>query len=176
MYCCCGLKRGTILLSFSLINTTGCPLQKLYLFYISTFIYFTQVFIRFSFMLKDRSECLHKHFYWIGVRVDLNPWLSWHKSVQQGKGSPPHQQIGLKLVECYIWSIGFYGAETCTLWKVDQEYLQSFEMCCWRRLEKIGWTSKVRNEEVLQRVKEEVNILRTVKVRKANWIGYILHR
>ena len=30
------------------------------------------------------------------------------------------------------------------------------------------------NEEVLRRVKEERNIIYTVKRRKANWIGYIL--
>jgi hypothetical protein len=39
---------------------------------------------------------------------------------------------------------------------------------------KISWTDRVRNEEVLQRVKEERNILHTIKRRKANWIGHIL--
>jgi len=34
----------------------------------------------------------------------------------------------------------------------------------------------VRNEEVLQRIKEERNILHTVKTRKTNWIGHILRR
>jgi hypothetical protein len=34
----------------------------------------------------------------------------------------------------------------------------------------------VKNEEVLQRVKEERNILHTIKRRKANWIGHILCR
>jgi hypothetical protein len=34
----------------------------------------------------------------------------------------------------------------------------------------------VRNEEVLHRVKEETNILPTIKRRKANWIGHILCR
>jgi hypothetical protein len=34
----------------------------------------------------------------------------------------------------------------------------------------------VRNEEVLHRVKEERNVLHTITRRKANWIGYILHR
>jgi hypothetical protein len=34
----------------------------------------------------------------------------------------------------------------------------------------------VRNEEVWHRVKEERNILHTVKRRKANWIGHILRR
>jgi hypothetical protein len=34
----------------------------------------------------------------------------------------------------------------------------------------------VRNEEVLHRVKEERNIVHTIKRRKANWIGDILRR
>jgi hypothetical protein len=69
-----------------------------------------------------------------------------------------------------------YGAETWTLRKVDQEYLESFEMWCWRRMEKISWRDRVRNEEVLYRVKEERNIIHTVKRRKAYWIGYILQK
>jgi hypothetical protein len=80
------------------------------------------------------------------------------------------------LVKCYTWSIALYGAETWTLRKVDQKYLESFEMWCWRRMEKICWTDRVRNEKVLHRVKEERNILHTIKRRKANWIGHILCR
>ena len=34
----------------------------------------------------------------------------------------------------------------------------------------------MRNKEVLERVKEEMNILQTIKRKKANWIGYILRR
>jgi hypothetical protein len=54
-----------------------------------------------------------------------------------------------KLVKRYIWSMALYGAETWTLWAVDQKNLESFEMWCWRRMEKISWTDHVRNEEVL---------------------------
>jgi hypothetical protein len=39
----------------------------------------------------------------------------------------------------------------------------------------IRWTEHVRNE-VLQRVKEERNIIQIIKGRKANGIGHILHR
>jgi hypothetical protein len=64
-----------------------------------------------------------------------------------------HSRLGLnlrkKLVKCYIWSIALYGAETSTLWKVDQKHLESFEMWCWRGME-IIWTNHMRNE-VLQR-------------------------
>jgi len=43
-------------------------------------------------------------------------------------------------------------------------------------MEKISWIDHVRNEEVLQRVKEEKNIPQTLKGRKATWIGHILRR
>jgi hypothetical protein len=81
-----------------------------------------------------------------------------------------------KLVKCYIWRIALYGVDTWTLRNVDQKYQASIEIWCWRRMEKISWTDRVRNEEVLQRVKEERNILHTIKRRKANWIGHILRR
>ena len=40
-------------------------------------------------------------------------------------------------------------------------------------MEKIVWTDRVRNEEVLHRIRKERDIHHAVKVRKANWIGYL---
>jgi hypothetical protein len=85
-------------------------------------------------------------------------------------------QVRKKLVKCYIWSIALYGAETWTLRAVDQKQLESFEMLCWRKMDKISWTDNVRNEEVLLRVKEQRNILHEIIKRKTNWIGHILLR
>jgi len=79
-------------------------------------------------------------------------------------------------VKCYIWSIALYGAEIWTLRAVDQKHLESSEMWCWRRMEKISWTDHVRKKEVLLRVKEQRTILHEVSIRKANWIGHILRR
>jgi hypothetical protein len=79
-------------------------------------------------------------------------------------------------VKCYVWSIALYGAETWTFWAVDQKQLESFEMRCWRRMEKISWTDHVRNEDVLLRVKEQRNILHEILKQKVNWIGHILRR
>jgi len=63
-----------------------------------------------------------------------------------------------KLVTCYIWSIEFYGVDTRTVWEVDRKYVESFEMWRWRRIE-FSWIDRVKNEEVLRRVKKEMNIL-----------------
>jgi hypothetical protein len=40
----------------------------------------------------------------------------------------------------------------------------------------IRWADRVRDEEVLQRVKGERNVLHTVKRWKVNWIGHLLCR
>jgi predicted RNA-binding protein len=45
-----------------------------------------------------------------------------------------------------------------------------------RRIEKIRWAARVRNQEVLRRVKEKRNIIQTIKRRKANWNGHTLCR
>jgi hypothetical protein len=40
-----------------------------------------------------------------------------------------------KLINSYMWSIALYRAENWTPRKVDQTYLDRFEMWCWRRME-----------------------------------------
>ena len=54
-------------------------------------------------------------------------------------------EVRKKLVKCYVWIIALYGAETWTFRAVDQKNLESFEMWCWRRIEKISCTGHVRN-------------------------------
>jgi hypothetical protein len=83
-------------------------------------------------------------------------------------------ELRKKLAKCYVWSIALYGAETWTLRAVDQKHLESSEMWCWRRIEKISWTDHVRNEDVLLRVNELRSILHEIRKRKANWFGHIL--
>jgi hypothetical protein len=46
----------------------------------------------------------------------------------------------------------------------------------WRITEKISWTDGVKNEKVLQRVKEEWNSQQTIKRWKANCIDHTLRR
>jgi hypothetical protein len=76
----------------------------------------------------------------------------------------------------YIWSIASHDAETWSLRKVSRKHLERFEMWYWKRIEEISWTDRVRNEEVLWRVKEERNIVQKLKRRGVNWIGHIFRR
>jgi hypothetical protein len=90
------------------------------------------------------------------------------------EGESFHQQIGLKFKEetsevlhldhSIVWCCNLDTSEGY------QKCLQSFEMWCWRRMENISWN------RLCEKWVMEWNILRTIKRKKANWIGHILHR
>jgi len=65
-----------------------------------------------------------------------------------------------KLINCYIWSIALYSAETWIFKKIEQTQLGSFEMWCRKRM-KISWANQVENEEALHRVNEKRNIIQS---------------
>jgi hypothetical protein len=56
-------------------------------------------------------------------------------------------ELEKKLVRRYVWSIALYGSETWMLRKLERKCLDSFEMWCWRRMEKIKWSEKVTIEQ-----------------------------
>jgi len=60
-----------------------------------------------------------------------------------------------KLLRCSIlslWSVLLYGVQTLTLQK-GHKYLKNFKTWCWIRIEKISWTERMYNEEILRTVK-----------------------
>jgi len=122
-------------------------------------------------MRNSRTICVASQQMVLEVHVKLNARLSRHTlhSTSIFFTSKLDLNWRKKLVKCYIWSTTLYGAETWTLRYVDEECLVSFQMWCWRRMEKISWTDRVRHD-VLQWVNEEMNILQTMWRRNANWI------
>jgi len=75
-----------------------------------------------------------------GVHGKLNPGFPCEKQVSTIRRlftSKLDLILRKKLVKCYIWRIALYSAETGTLQLEDCKYLGSFEMWCWRRVERI---------------------------------------
>ena len=56
--------------------------------------------------------------------------------------------------------------------------MESFEMWCWRRMEKTKLPEKVTNEQVIERIGEKRILLLNIGLlcRKANWRGHILRK
>ena len=77
-----------------------------------------------------------------------------------------------RLIRTLIWSVLLYGSQAWTMRKCVNDKLESCEMWMWRRMEKVTWRERERNEEVLRRVGERR--LATIWKWKAKWTGHIL--
>ena len=80
----------------------------------------------------------------------------------------------IKIVKTLVWTTLLYGPETWTLRKEDIRKLEALEMWIWRRMEKISWTDKITNEEVLERVGIVRQLMSTLRMRKKSWVGHVL--
>ena len=67
-----------------------------------------------------------------------------------------------------------YACETWTLRQEEIDRLNALEMWIWRRMERVSWSEKKTNEQVLREVREDRSFLKKVVKRKNNWIGHIV--
>ena len=71
-----------------------------------------------------------------------------------------------RMVKVLVWPVVLCGCETWTLRKEEINRLKALEMWMWRKLEKIKWQDKIRNDEVLTIVDENRCLIRTIGERK----------
>ncbi|KAJ4438008.1 hypothetical protein ANN_13947 [Periplaneta americana] len=81
---------------------------------------------------------------------------------------PLEKELRNRLVKCFVWSVELYGTETWTLRQNEEKRIEAFEMWIWRRMERVKWTDRVKNEAVLERVGEERMMLKLIRKRKRN--------
>lgn len=60
--------------------------------------------------------------------------------------------IRIRILKCYVWTVYRYASETWTISKTVERRVNAFEHWCYRRILRISWTDKIRNEEVLRRI------------------------
>ena len=85
-----------------------------------------------------------------------------------------NKDIKKRMVKSLVWPVALYGCETWTMRKEEMDRLAAFEMWIWRRMEKISWTEKKSNEEILRLVGEERCMLEVIAKRKKAWIGHVV--
>ncbi len=78
-----------------------------------------------------------------------------------------------KILTICVFSVLLYASETWTLKEVDKKKLLLFEMKCYRRILKINWQDRIRNEDIRKRILKEETIIDTIKKRKLRLFGHI---
>ena len=81
----------------------------------------------------------------------------------------------LRLLRSLVWPVGTYGAEAWSFGKKEQQRLLSFETICYRRVLRVPWTAKRRNEDILEEVGGR-QLWNSVVARKLRYFGHIMRK
>jgi len=82
-------------------------------------------------------------------------------------------ELKLKVLRTCVFSVALHACETWTLEKIDRNRLRAFEMYCYRRMLRISWTAKERNENIRRKLRINENIIQTIAKRKLGVFGHI---
>ena len=80
----------------------------------------------------------------------------------------------LKILNCYVFSVLNYGCECWTWNKATLKKIDAFEQWCYRRILKISWKDKVKNDAVLGRIQTSMHFKKDMKKRKLEYAGHVL--
>jgi len=75
----------------------------------------------------------------VGAEITRANTVVCHYSTLGFKDRKQYQEMGLcdDNFLCDIWITASNGVETWTLWIIEQKHLESKEMWCWRRMERL---------------------------------------
>ena len=51
----------------------------------------------------------------------------------------------VQLVKAMVFPVVMYGCESLTVKKAEHQIIDTFELCCWRRLLRVPWTARRSN-------------------------------
>jgi len=74
--------------------------------------------------------------------------------------------IKIMFIKSLLWSVVLYGNETWTMNKKERDMLEALEMRCWRKMQRISWTERRTNEDILKTIGEKRTLIDTLKRRR----------
>jgi hypothetical protein len=80
----------------------------------------------------------------------------------------------IKILNCYVFSVLNYGCESWTWDRAMSSKINAFEMWCYRRILKVGYTDRVINVDVLTRMQTELKFLKGMKRRRMEYACHVL--
>src|SRR3984885_7787555 len=115
-----------------------------------------------------------------GSEEDMRARLGMAKNVLSGMGTIWKNKgittpTKLRLLRTLIWPIATYGSEAWTYRKSEIKRIKAFETTSYRRILRIHWTAKKRNEEGLKEVGGK-QLWGEIEKRKVKTFGHIMRK
>ena len=82
----------------------------------------------------------------------------------------------IRILKSNVLSVLLYGCETWSIIRSDEKKLDAFMHKCLRRLLRIRWSQRIRNDEIRRRAGIEQTISEVIRQRRWKFIGHVLRR
>ena len=69
-----------------------------------------------------------------------------------------------------------YGYESWTVKKAEYRRIDAFELCCWRRLLRVPWTSRRSNQSILKEISPGISLEGMMLKLKLQYFGHLMRR
>ena len=69
-----------------------------------------------------------------------------------------------------------YGCESWTVKKAEHWRIDAFELCCWRRLLRVPWTSRRSNQSILKEISPGCSLEGLMLKLKCQYLGHLMQR
>ena len=75
-----------------------------------------------------------------------------------------------------VFPVVMYGCENWTTKKAECQRIDAFELCCWRRLLRVPWTTRRSNQSILKEISPEYSLERLMLKLKFQYFGHLMRR
>ena len=80
------------------------------------------------------------------------------------------------LVKAMVFPVVMYGCESWTIKKTEHQRIDAFELWCWRRLQRVSWTTRRSNQSILKEISPEYSLERLMLKLKFQYFDHLMQR
>ena len=80
------------------------------------------------------------------------------------------------LVKGMVFPVVMYGCESWTIKKAEHGNIQTFELCCWRRLLRVPLTARRSNQSILKEINPDYSLEGLMLKLKLQYFGHLMGR
>jgi len=80
------------------------------------------------------------------------------------------------LVKAMVFPVVMYGCDSWTIRKAEHQWIDAFELWCWRRLLRVPWTAGRSNQSILKKINPEYSLEGLMLKLKLQYSGYRMRK
>ena len=80
------------------------------------------------------------------------------------------------LVKAMVFLVVMYGCESCTMKKAEHQWIDAFELWCWRRLLRVPWTARRSHQFILKEISPGCSLEGLMLKLKLQYFGHLIWR